>query len=620
MFNRMKPHLAPALLLLAMTFGVYASSLGHNFLTDWDDTIYITNNEAVRGFTLGHLKTAFSTFYAGNYAPLHIISYMLDYTIWGMRAAGFIFTNILIHALNGLLYYALVIKLTTRRLWAFGAGFIFLLHPVQVESVVWISQRKNVLAMFFFLISFLLYTAYREPGFKTQNSKLETRNSKLFYAGSVAAFLLALLAKSVVVILPPILLLYDLCYLEKEKRGKWLADKIPYIAVAGLIALVALKSQVLEFGGGRTGYHGGSPLATFYTMLPVLMRYLGMLIWPAQLSAFYNPAIRTDADWAVALSGAGVVILCLGGYYLYRWRKDLFFWAGVFFIGLVPVLQIVPLVTLINDRYFYFPMIGSAAFMAGIAGMAMTALGEPYRKGLAVILCVVLLALPVLSIKRAEVWQDSLTLWQDAYSKVPDNSLVCLYLGHAYQETGRRDAALPLYLRALSLDPLNRDALHNISMLYLEIGDTQRGWPYVLELVKNNPQCAECLFTLGNYHYQSGELEKAEAVYRRVLALKPRSGAALRNLGLVYAAQGKFEPARQSFQEAMVIDGENAEIHFDLACLEATVGNAGAALAHLEAAFKLGFKDADAVEKNPTLDSLRAMPEFRQLVGRYLRN
>src|SRR6266702_2626618 len=177
MLNRLKPHIIPLLALLAATFAVYWQTLGHEFLLTWDDQKYVTANEAVRGFTLAHLQTAFTTFYIGNYAPLQIISYMADYTLWGLRATGFIFTNILLHALNGLLYYFLVFRLGGRRLWAFLASFIFLLHPVQVESVAWIAQRKNVLAMLFFLISFLLYTAYRRP----ETREIKTRNSKLLY-------------------------------------------------------------------------------------------------------------------------------------------------------------------------------------------------------------------------------------------------------------------------------------------------------------------------------------------------------------------------------------------------------------------------------------------------------
>lgn len=624
--DKSKPHVIPILLLIVATIAVYAPSLTHDFLLNWDDNKYVTDNEAVRGFTPEHLKAAFSTYYVGNFAPLQIVSYMLDYTLWGMRAGGFIFTNILLHALNGLLYYLLLIRISRRRLLAFLASFIFLLHPVQVESVVWISQRKNVLAMFFFLVSFLLYVKYRDRGpetgdleKKSDNPKFIVHNPKLLYAGSVAGFVLALLAKSAAVVLPPLLLLYDICFVAKERRGRWLADKLPYLATAGIMALVALKSQAPEFSGGRTGYHGGSPWTTFLTMLPVLMRYLGMLFWPANLSAVYNPPIRTGVDWAVALSALAVIGLCTAGYCLFRARKDLFFWGALFFIGLAPVSQVVPLVTLINDRYLYFPMLGSAAFLVAMTFSAVEKLPAPYRKGVAAALCLPLLILPPLSFKRAEVWHDSFTLWSDAVARDPANPVALRALGGAYQRIGRLEAALPYYQRALALDPFNADVLDNISCIYLNLGGFDQALPHILRLNEHHPRFANGYRSLGYYHFLTGDLPKAEAAFQKSLSLEPDSDFALRQLGHIYFRLGRAGLAREYYGKSIAAGGETAEVRFNLARLEAAAGNGGAALGHLEAALLLGFGDADAVEQSRELDPLRGAPEFRRLVKRYLR-
>src|SRR6266568_9353271 len=161
---RLKPHLSPLLLLMIVTIAVYGGTVGHDFLINWDDDRYVTGNEAVRGLTLAHLQEAFSTFYVGNYAPVQIVSYMLDHALWGMRASGFLATNVLIHGVNTLLFYGLIFRLQRDRLWACLAAFIFLVHPVQVESVAWISQRKNLLAMLFFLGAFHLYVLAKERG------------------------------------------------------------------------------------------------------------------------------------------------------------------------------------------------------------------------------------------------------------------------------------------------------------------------------------------------------------------------------------------------------------------------------------------------------------------------
>src|SRR5208337_146549 len=159
--RKIRSHIMPIAVLVGITLVVYAASMGHKFLLNWDDSIYVVNNESIRGLSWVHLKEAFTQFYGGNYAPIQIISYIVDYTLWGLRPAGFIFSNVLIHIINGVLFYVLLVYLTRRKALGFLAAFIFLLHPVQVESVVWISQRKNLLAMLFFLVSFLFYIDYQ---------------------------------------------------------------------------------------------------------------------------------------------------------------------------------------------------------------------------------------------------------------------------------------------------------------------------------------------------------------------------------------------------------------------------------------------------------------------------
>ncbi|HEX9023178.1 MAG TPA: hypothetical protein VF799_04980, partial [Geobacteraceae bacterium] len=150
------------LLLAVASFALYWQALGHDFLINWDDRQYVLDNPVIRGVTLQHLKAAFTSFYIGNYAPLHLISYMIDYDLWGMRPAGFIFTNILFHTLNGILFYMLLRRIAGERVWTLPAALFFLLHPLQVESVVWVAQRKNLLAMFFFLAAVHLYISYKE--------------------------------------------------------------------------------------------------------------------------------------------------------------------------------------------------------------------------------------------------------------------------------------------------------------------------------------------------------------------------------------------------------------------------------------------------------------------------
>jgi protein O-mannosyl-transferase len=242
--------------------------------------------------TWQHVKTAFSSYYVGNYAPVQIVSYMLDYSLWGLNPRGFLLTNVALHAANGVMLYLLLARIAGRKVWPLLAALLFIVHPYQVESVAWLSQRKNLLSMFFFLPAVLGYVSYRET---------KPPRGRCWYLLSITAFALSLLAKSVAVILPPILLLYTLCFRERQQRTGKVLDLAPYVVAAGMIALLALQSQSPDNDGGRVyHYPGGSLYATVLTMMPVLARYLGLLFWPSGLSAWYMPQIRTAPDAAVA--------------------------------------------------------------------------------------------------------------------------------------------------------------------------------------------------------------------------------------------------------------------------------------------------------------------------------
>ena len=418
--ERLQPHAIPLAVLCIVTLAVYAPSLRHDFLTNWDDDKYITFNEAIRGFTPAHIKAAFSRFYVGNYAPIQILSYMLDYEIWGMLASGFILTNILVHLANGLMYYRILVMLAFSRLAAFIAAFIFLLHPVQVESVAWISQRKNLLAMFLFLMAFTWYIRYTrlQPG---EKGRVKT------YALSLATFAGALLAKAVAVVLPVVLLMYDYCYSPGTQTKKRLPDKVLFILLALMVGIITFLAQQSDINngqaGGRVQYHGGSPFYTFLTMLPVTLLYLKLLFFPFALNEVYPLNIKQGIDLEVICGGIAVALMIAVGYKLFRQRREPAFWYALIFICLAPVSQIIPLITLINDRYLYFPMLGVAALVGHSLGQLRLSRIFTSRAGISRLACILvllpLMILPWLSLKRAEVWQNSVTLWNDTVNKLP---------------------------------------------------------------------------------------------------------------------------------------------------------------------------------------------------------
>ena len=239
--SKLKPHLLPACGLILLTLAVYGQTLGYDFQTNWDDYQYVTHNPDIFGISANNLIRVFSSVYVGNYAPVHLLSYMLDYQLAGMNPIWFHGVNVLFHCLNGLLFYLLVYRLTKNPFWAFAASAVFLLHPAQVESVAWISQRKNLLAMFFSLCSFHSYISY---------SRRTGEGRERAYIFSVFFLILALLAKSIAVIIPFVFLLYDFFVeIPVRKKGVY-ADKVPYLIAAAVASGITLFTQSIQMGGG----------------------------------------------------------------------------------------------------------------------------------------------------------------------------------------------------------------------------------------------------------------------------------------------------------------------------------------------------------------------------------
>lgn len=431
-------------ILTVITLAVYHKSLNNQFITNWDDYEYVFKNPDIRGFNLEHIRAAFTKFYVGNYAPLHIISYMADYAVWGLNPAGYIGTNLALHLLNGMLFYLIINRLFQNSRLAFLSAFIFLMHPVQVESVVWISQRKTVLAMFFFLLSFLFYVLHRGT---------KSNTGLAYYFISLTMFVCALLTKSVVIILPIALLLYDFSFLSPGNRRHCMINKVPFIIAATILTIVAFKSHANEAGGGiESVYPGGTPFATLFTMLTIFVKYAKLLLWPTNLSSDYDPVIRTDIDWDVALSGVIVGLFFYLLYHLYRKDKKLFFWASLLPIGLIPVAQIVPLVTLMNDRYLYFPLLGVAVIISQGLLACSEKLSRPGKWVEFVVITMLLLPLTFFSWQRTLVWHDAVSLWSDAFLK-SHHYFTSSQLGTALYQANRIDEAIVAYENALSMEP-----------------------------------------------------------------------------------------------------------------------------------------------------------------------
>ncbi|HEX9024480.1 MAG TPA: tetratricopeptide repeat protein, partial [Geobacteraceae bacterium] len=363
----------------------------------------------------------------------------------------------------------------------------------------------------------------------------------LLYLLSLAAFLLALLAKSVVVILPLVLILYDLSFQKRNDVKGLLLDKLPFVIMAVIFSLVAVESQSVQYLGGKTTWHGGSPYATLLTMLPVLATYLRQVVWPAGLSAFYDVPIRTGIDAQVVGAAVLCLILLTVGVMLYLRRRDLFFWYALFFAGLIPVSQIVPIVTLMNDRYLYFPMLGGAPFLCAALAAGAEKVKMPGARREPAVLALLLLVIglfAVTSYQRTEVWQNSATLWGDAVKKAPKVALTHDCFGEGLLQQGKLDEAISEFRVAIGLEPAvtaanlsaaGRYALanthNNLGTAYGIKGMTDAAMGEFFTAIRLNPDLGKAYFNLGNAMMHKGMAGQALQCFAKAVSLEPDNPA-----------------------------------------------------------------------------------------------
>lgn len=640
--NERHSHLLFAAIILGTALAVYSGGAGNGFLVNWDDPLYVSANPDVQGVTLANLKKIFTTFYVGNYAPLQMLSYMFDYWLWGSKPLAFLLVNVGLHALNAVGFYLLLCRLKLAPRWALLAALLFVVHPGQVESVAWISQRKNVLAMSFFLAAFWAYLGYVQGGVKRWRH----------YAASCGFFLLALLTKSVVVILPAVLLVYD--FTLRAERGRLvavLAEKIPYALLTVGTSYLAVISQRPEYGGGLVNkVHGGSAFATAITMLTVYKEYLYNLFWPLELSAIYEVDVKTVVDGEVLWS-AVLLALSVATLWFFRRaaRRPAAFWLTFFFLGFLPVSQIIPINTLMNDRYLYFPMLGFAGYMM----LLLQAVGEKIPSGAKVsagIAVVVLLLLAPVAWQRTGVWASSLTLWQDAVAKQPVSAVGWKMLGNSFRKMGHSRAAIDSYLKSLAINPKNYEHNYELGVLYHDVGDfdkaiqayrnafflkpdhvsTLYNLGLVYTIVGNNEDAVKILvrgvrvspgsrdmqLLLAANRYYLHDFAAARLAYEKLWQDKPDSAELSGYLSLIALRQGDLATSNHYWQEALTRGGQASELYLDWARLEAVGRNRGQALEFIATALSLGVKDPSALYNDPDFGGLREDATFIRLVER----
>ncbi|HNW44131.1 MAG TPA: tetratricopeptide repeat protein [Elusimicrobiales bacterium] len=552
------------LLIAAVTFAVFLPSLRNGFV-NWDDTLNLVGNYQYRGLGCAQLKWMFTTCYTGPYQPLSWATLGLDYLLWGMDPFGYHLTNVLLHCFNAFLFCLLCAKLfalaarpsgpegsTAVNISAGFAALVFAVHPLRVESVAWVTERRDVLCGLFYLLTLLCYIAARSGS--GQKAPAWRR-----HALPAAAFFLALLSKGMAVSLPLVLVILDIYplrrlpadprqWFSRENRELWY-EKIPYFALAAIFGAIGYACQ--DQTGAVASYQAFGFDRRAAQVFFALFFYVRKTFIPLELSPLYKlPEDSGLLYFPVMLAAAAAVIITALAIALRRrWPAGLAAWLCYLAI-IFPVAGAVKLgVQAAADRYTYLACLGFAALAGAGLRAGLQAADTRLRKGCVLLACLVIAGLAALTWRQQGVWRNSETLWRQALAVDPDIDLARNNLGEALAAQGRIDEAIIHYRNAVSLSPAYAIAHYNLANALVPKALLDEAVSHYRAALKNNPDFPQAHYNLAAVLAAQGKTGEAVEHYRETLRLGPDADANYK-LGLLLSAQGRTEAAAAHFREA----------------------------------------------------------------------
>ena len=537
------------LLLVGVVLIAYGAVWQFEFL-NIDDDLYVTHNPHIqRGLSLDSVLWSMTAMEEANWHPLTWLSHMLDVELFGLNPAGHHLTNLLLHMANVLLLFG-VLQHMTGAVWRSAlVAALFALHPLNVESVAWVAERKNVLSTLFWLLTMAAYMGYvRKPHWGR-------------YLGMTGIFVLGLMAKPMLVTLPCVLLLLDywpLGRLGKDSKEFWerlprlAAEKLPLFIPVAAISVVTIAAQ--SQAGALSSWEGlplGSRVAN-----AVLTYGVGLkkMLWPMDLAVFYPHPGNSLAVWPVALAALLLVILSLGVWW--QGRRSRYLVVGwLWYLGtLIPVSGLIQVgEQAMADRYAYVPLMGLFIILVwGTAELAQT-LRLPKAWLPAAGLCVVIVLIGAVRLQLNH-WRNSFTLFQHALEATQDNHMAHSNLGIAFLDRNDLDEAIGHFYKALEIKPTHAGVHTNLSIALRRKGRLDEALEHSIRSVQNNPDLAEAHNNLGISLFQKGRVEEALQEFRKALELKPDYTTCYYNLGVVLENQHRTEEAAKSFRQALRLD------------------------------------------------------------------
>jgi tetratricopeptide (TPR) repeat protein len=530
--------------IVLVTFISFSGILGNGF-TNWDDDRYVTGNLLIRSLSVHGILRIFSphTLVLASYQPITIFSYALNYAAGQGTPRGYILADLLLHLLNTVLVFTLLRKLSGSALVASLCALVFGIHPMHVESVAWISGRKDLLAAFFYLCSSLFYCYY---------GARKGRSPTLWYCAACLFCFCALLAKSSAVSLPAFLLLIDYFRSRKVSAGLFV-DKIPFVAMAVAIGIWAIMGQ------NRVGALDSTGALPFYTRISIacysLMFYVARFFAPIRLAALYPypPAIAKSLPLAYALSPLSA-LACIAAAWYFRRSKPFIFGSLFFLVNTIFILHFVPVSGAVTaDRFTYLAYIGLAYVIAVYLerGIDRSKLKRVKGTVAALLLGSLSMVFGIMVHERCAVWKSSETLWTDVIDRYPSASAYC---NRGSDRLSRRQyaGAIADLDHAIRLDHGYVKAYYDAGLAWQAQNDFGRAIEYYSRALEYDSTNAPAYSSRGIARCMLGDYDRAITDYNRALACDPAYTQARINRGNAFLAEKDYRRAIDDYSQALI--------------------------------------------------------------------
>jgi tetratricopeptide (TPR) repeat protein len=538
------------LLLAAIGFLIYAQLLHHQFIV-YDDDAYVTENQHVKtGFTRENVIWAFTSGLTANWIPLTWLSHMLDCQLFDLKPQWHHFTNLLLHIINTLLLFA-VLRQMTSALWqsAFVAA-AFALHPLHVESVAWVSERKDVLSALFWILTMAAYLRYvRYTSIK-------------WYLLTLLLFAMGLMAKPMLVTLPFVLLLLDYWPLDRFKvngTARLIREKIPFLVLSAVSSVITF---LVQQSAGAVSKIESIPLLTRLANAFVsYMAYIEKMVWPSRLAVLYPYPV--EGLPMQRLVTAVLLLLGISFWVIHIAKNSRYLLVGwLWYLGtLVPVIGLIQVGNQsMADRYTYLPSIGIFIMIAW--GISEISVKWRFRK---ILLCIssvaVLSAFSICTYFQLHYWRNGITLFERAIAVTENNFVMHYNLGVVFSHSGELDKAIEHYTKAVQIKRNYADAHYNLGVaLKLQNKSSEALWHY-RQVLLSKPDYIEAQNNIGVILAEQGKLNEAIVYYQKALKIKPDYAEAHYNLGRVLQSQNKLDEALGHYHRALQSKPDKVEVY-----------------------------------------------------------